>query len=98
MRGALAAPELALAGREIFLERYGVDVALRFRAAHGEAPVVFKNLSGAAALKAVDSGEAHAAIVTQEAPPDPHPPIDHGFTELSSFEDRPGMVTLTDRW
>jgi DNA-binding transcriptional LysR family regulator len=68
MRGEILVPELVIAGREIFLEHFGIEIAREFQKSHAASPVIFKNLSGEAALKAVNVGEAHIAIAIQKAP------------------------------
>lgn len=68
LRGQESVPELVLAGREIFLERFGPRVARLFQERHGGAPVTFKDMGGEDALRAVDTGEAHLALVIQDPP------------------------------
>lgn len=60
--------EVTIAGRELLLEEFGIDIALRLKKKHAKVTLHFLQTSGEDALDAVESGRAHIALSNQKPP------------------------------
>lgn len=70
MRGQTEVSELAIAGREVFLNHFGISIAKIFKKQNQASAVRFRSSSGAEAISTVDRGDAHLAILIQKPPPE----------------------------
>ncbi len=60
--------EVTIAGRELFLEEFGITMALRLKKKYPKAVIHFHEATGAEALEAVNTSRAHFALTVQNPP------------------------------
>ncbi len=58
--------EVTIAGRELFLEEYGIAIALKLKKKYPQTVLHFLEATGAEAMDAVNSGRAHFALTVQK--------------------------------